>query len=305
MNADQSNLINPEEIVANRGREIGDLIKSHSVAIIMYAGKVIQDSYRALASGALIRIQNRQCILSAGHCVEGIQRSEYSIVIPITNSRHIFNPRIVNSNYQLGNDCDWGYIEIAQHDAATMEANRSVFMNLDRVQIINIDDIALANDWFILSGYPRELAQVNDQGVSVQFSHISTKSSHSENSPKSPTTSENEDMPCFYLVLRLDSAVDNVSGNQKVSFVPGLGGASGGGCWRLNTYPVSKSWDPSCLRLVGVHQGSTDKEVINGIDYVFARQVSIEHHLSLISHDYVDLRKEIIHRWPNISRQFS
>lgn len=181
-----------------------------------------------------------------------------------------------------------------------MEAHKCVFMNPDRVQVISDNDTSLRSDWFILSGYPKELTQVNKKGVSCKFSHFSTKSSHSETAPNSPVQSNYADVHVFDLVLPLDSAFDNVNESRAKSFIPRLPGASGGGCWKANLYPNPETWDASRLRLVGTHQGSSNVKVIDGRDYVFARHVSIEHHLSLISSDYIDLRKEITSYFPDI-----
>jgi len=298
----ETNLNNPHEMLATQGREIGDFAKPRSIAIIMYTGNVPgPDTYRELASGVLIRIQDKHFILTAGHCIKTIRRNHYTIILPIANYRTVFSPKILNSNYKSGNGCDWGYIEVTRQDAVLMESYKCVLMNLDRVQVIERSDTSLGIDSFILSGYPRELVRVNNKGISCQFAHFSTKTSQSEKVPSSPIRSGGKGVHVFDLVFPLDMAFNNVNGSNEKSFIPEFSGASGGGCWKANLYSDQKSWDISKLRLVGTHQGSWSKtEVIDGSPHVSAREVSLGHHLSLIANDYIDLGTEIIERWPHI-----
>jgi hypothetical protein len=287
-------LARPDAALAHRGPEIGAHIKPRSVGWVV--GDTAGGAIRRHAAGSAVpvRIHDRSFLLSAGHCIKEILAGPSdSLRLAVgVEQRGCVRAKVGKNKLCFQESCDFGYIEIAPLDAATLESSGYVFSSFKSITCLSSQDVAVRpDDWFILAGFPAALREQSAHGDALQFFHACTKLSYAENAPH-PLPPPAVGVTVFDLWMP-PGAVNYLSGAFERFAMPPLSGASGGGCWKANLYPDPDSWTAKRTRLCGIHIGT-----IPGHEHFFARSVSVAHHLRMIADDYPDLREFIFTTWP-------
>ncbi len=143
------------------------------------------------------------------------------------------------------------------------------------------------NDLAVLTGYPWQAADNSDSRVGLGLLLQTIELSRLVPTIRTPLHS-------FGLQTAFNHLRSNTMGVWTTKHLDQLGGASGGGCWRLGLSNDEKGfWRARRLRLIGIHHSS----VVSG-DETVVFETLVGRHLALIASDYDELREHMLRSWP-------
>ena len=283
-------------------KEQRDVIGRHFGLSTVSLGAVLRGDVRGppstVFSGVLVELFGRAFILTAGHCVEDVGER----LIVETGGRGQctnFRPYVAGKNYRYDADTsgfDHGYIELAEHDSRTMEANAKLFLKPSQIDVVLSSELQNEGDWMCLSGYPIEFYRDIDAGVAIRMLHVSGRPTGCEDSPVSLLKPGREQVNSLDIAVPAGLHVGNTEDDPPTRVrLPPLEGASGGGLWRMRTR-TREGWSAKSVALVGTLSSGSPTTFDDTVDW-FYRCSLLSHHLRLIADDYDDLRKQLLDRW--------
>lgn len=287
-----------------RAGELQSKLALHTVPVAFLKGRAEAGNVSEAGTGLLLRLVDRYFILTAGHCVKGWQSADH-LAVHVTARRGRFTPCVVNSGFRYGpaqDGDDYGFWELAAFDASTIQANARTFLSEASVEVLTAEDLRERNEWMVLSGYPDAFTTKARGSRTFRLLQYSTLVAGSGSAPRSTLKAAANPTDFADLWVPRTSNVDALAEEPREIDVPALGGASGGGCWYSRARELGDGgWEPSKMKLVGIHTGACKvEESAEGMDPVFTREALIANHLRLIAREYADLREHIGTRWPGL-----
>lgn len=248
-----------------------------------------------IGSGVLVKIAERLFILTAGHCAEEYRTGQTAIGVA-KNEPHRFTPQIsrVNSRFDRQRGIDFGYVELPALYERTFSSRSKLFMSQKRILVETPEQLRRDNDRMVVAGYPDAMTQSSTttrHGThGYEFFYNSTIIAGTGTAMPSTMPPPCPGMQTIDLSVAPEGQVNTTSGYFDEMQIPRFRGMSGGGCWR-SCFEAGGTWEPSQMKLVGIHVGSDDR---------FAREILIGHHLRFLAEDYADLASTIYSTWPEL-----
>lgn len=251
---------------------------------------------RVIGSGALVAIDHRRFVFTAGHCVR--DAAEHPVLIPYPHS-HVLRETAYDLRRGYCSSIDVGYFELPIVVWRTLEAEGYVFMHHRRLFVDKAAMLTEDDDCYVISGFPRALSVSPDpQAERFRFAIVATNvAAHRPGVPSVLTAPPG--VEAIHLVI--DGRIPTVnlrSASHEAVRLPDLGGMSGGPCWKGFIQCDPSDWAAARLRMVGVHVARvTSGFEIDPEQWRFARSILVGHHLRLIARDFPDLADFIFSTW--------
>jgi hypothetical protein len=278
------------------GKEICEVLGYYTAAMF-FLGEDRNFDKAGIGSGVLVKLAERYFMLTAGHCAKDYQSGRTAIGIA-RNEPHRFTPQISRVSFRLDESrgIDFGYIEVPAIHAGTFSSRSKLFMSLNRILVETAEQLKQDKDRMVVAGYPGEMTQkstATKHGThGYDFFYNSTIIAGTGNASPSTIPAPVAGMQTIDLSVAPEAQINTTSGQFEEMQIPRFRGMSGGGCWR-SCFVTGANWEPSHMKLVGIHIGSPQ-------DGRFSREVLIGHHLRLIAEDYSDLQTTIYSAWPDL-----
>ena len=251
---------------------------------------------RVIGSGALVALDHRRFIVTAGHCVR--DAGEHPVLIPYPRCR-ILRDTTYELRRGYSASVDVGYFELPIAVWRTLEAEGYVFMHHRRILVERAAVLTSADDCYVVAGFPYALSIRPDPLTErFRFSMVATNvAAHRRGVPLVSTVPPGVEAIDLAIDDRIP-AIDLRSANRQVVPLPDFAGMSGGPCWKGFVQQDSPAWDASRLRMIGVHVARvTAESTIDPEQWRFARSILVGHHLQLIARDFPDLVDFIFSTW--------
>lgn len=295
--AQRSVVVDPHGHTALFGPEICEFLGYYTVRLSFLREDQNFDK-AGVGTGVLVNIGDKYFILTAGHCAKEYQSGKTAIGIT-KQEPHRFTPQVgrCNFRYDEKTSIDFGYIEIPNLHKGNFSSRAKLFMNSKRILVETSEQLHLDKDRMVVAGYPDSMSE-NSQSTShgtngYKFFYNSTIIAGTGTAPRSTIPRAAADMQTVDLSIASTDQVDTISGRFDEFNLPRFSGMSGGGCWR-SCCVSGTDWQPSHMKLIGIHIGSDHAGV-------FAREVLIGHHIRLIAEDFHDLAPLIYETWPALT----
>lgn len=290
-------LTRPDAVIFRAGRAPERYVRHHTVAMIHLAGSDPSLQIVGGGTGVLVQIEDRFFVLSAGHCIEPLERASHTALI-IQRGKHRFTVKPIRFQYRNTATEDFGFMEVSQDNADKIQLREKLFLTADDVEPVQLSGV---DDWFVVSGYPVAHSDIQLSRRRLGAAHLAIVTTPAGCPPAPETTIAGTKSGSHLLSLWIPpSGILNLSSGRlgpEVS-VPPLRGMSGGGCWRAHARPNPTGWDVSRMRLCAIHEGSLDSEFSDEAGNRFTRAVSVSCHLHLIAQHYPGLVAAIGGNWP-------
>lgn len=281
-----------EARLVENGAEIHSFVDQRVAAV-----RIVGDtrSPGMLASAVYFKTRRRYFLLTAGHVARDVaERGESHFQIVVSTSPNRFRPKVASARDH--SVVDAGYLEIAGHDANTVDAKGYVFVAPKNVRVFSRAELLQQRDALIVGGYPGALAHATDRGplaVSLQFLGVIPSDTPQSNWFPDPANTE-----VVHLGLSAEGASIRSATAGRTTTLPSLSGVSGGGCW---TAAVEASpWQASLMKLVAIHAATVNNNVAGAKPPRFAREVLVGYHLRMLCDDFEDVRAELLEIHPRL-----
>lgn len=275
----------------NNGAAVSEFVRPYHVAIIS-ANSDKAGRPRWTGSGVLVDLGPRSFILTAGHVVKDAGGDPVGLAL--TEHPRDIKFALPARNYVLSDQRgDFGYFEVPAHDRNTIRSQTKLFAGPERLFVEEAANLE-GDDHYVVAGFPGASADDGGpHGLMMRFHLVATSLAGFRGTAASSTPTPTG-LQALDLVYNSEAALvsDLMTDDHAAVTLVELQGSSGGGCWKGFVVPEPAGWDPSKLRLVGIHCGRTRAKD------TCARQVLIGHHLRLIAHDYADMATDTFARWP-------
>jgi hypothetical protein len=290
---DEREIFGRRRFLMPRGPEISQRLGLFTVPVGALERGSIGHPPTHVGSGVLVRLKDRFFVFTAGHCCDDI---ESTILIAIARHRdrpHRFEANVKNvRRVYTADGADYGYVEVGENDAATIQSQARVFASERLLQVVAQTQLITDFEWLTFAGYPRafhtDYPQRNASGI--RFMYIHGAPSGKTGTPQNPLSPPSPELHFVDLAVPQETTLAAEDGSRRIVGLPSLAGVSGGGCWKPNR--AAETWSPDQYRLVGVVSSGHSAEI--GSEFAsFFRVVLIAHHLKLVADDYPDLRDHI------------
>ena len=280
------------------GEEICTFLAYYTVPIFFLAADMNFDK-AGIGSGVLVKIAERLFILTAGHCAQDYRTGQTAIGVA-KDEPHRFTPQISRLNWRFDEQrgIDFGYVEVPALHERTFSSRSKLFMSPKRILVETPEQLRRDKDRMVVAGYPNAMTQSSAStrhGThGYEFFYNSTIIAGTGNAMPSTLPPPCPGMQTIDLSVVREGQINTTSGDFEEMQIPTFPGVSGGGCWR-SCFEAGGTWEPSQMKLVGLHVGSDDR---------FAREVLVGHHLRLVAEDYAELQSTIYSTWPALESEY-
>ncbi|MGR0064266.1 hypothetical protein [Bordetella bronchiseptica] len=223
-----------------------------------------------------------------------------SVVLGVREYRHrfLFNP--VRSGYVCSGGRDFGYYEVGQDTASSIEAGNRVFLSERSIEVLSQPETPTSRSFLALSGYPLQMMLNLDGGTGATLLVYSTTMAGGEHAPPSNLAPAALGAHLeIHVWIPQQGNVDTLVNDPTPATLCTFRGASGGGWW--STHMNHSTWKSTDVKLIGTHVGSgQEMKTQDGLRHRFSRVSLVGNHLALIARDYPGLHNHIYATWPNV-----
>jgi hypothetical protein len=119
-----------------------------------------EDLFSQVATGTLLKVQNKHFMLTAGHVCD--QLAESNFLFPSADGFSILHGEVAIGDRGRGDIYDFGYVLLDEAPAEQMKH----FFRFTTPKDVDVNEYALEGDWYSFSGFPYRKRKIRGKQIS-------------------------------------------------------------------------------------------------------------------------------------------